>query len=128
MIEEYSNVPIMEFGNNSRNNRYLIKEFTLPNIVPVLIDYDENRIVGEATNFKIKNKKLICDLKIDSDFSNTITLKTSFILKDGSNIRFDAKVVFLSLINDNDHLYESLNNNLKNRKLIITNWKKYLKG
>ena len=83
----------IEGKKTSNNNIYPLKEYKkmkLPKKVPVTIDFDENKIVDEATIF-LKGKNLMFEAKVDdlTEFRGKIAPK--FIVekveqKDGINI------------------------------------------
>lgn len=68
----YENVLILNWGKNKDGHFVERQKIKFPKETPVLINFDNDKVVGVASNFKNTPKGITCDVEITDKPTDTI--------------------------------------------------------
>ncbi len=124
----FENIPFMESKTRNRSI-YNLEKIKAEDVVPITENFDEQKIIGQAFNFRFEKDIAYCDIELEESCkADTIAPgfnATDVESEDGRLIINAAMLLYLDVINV-EHSCESLTNNLKRarEKLIMEEVKK----
>ena len=102
-MEEYKKVVVMKLGKTLNGLFYPKKEkWKFPKECPVSVDFDEDKLVGFARNFRQVKDTIVCDIIFGCSIKDTIMPKVTHITENikGKSIATKIKLTDLGLMNN----------------------------